>query len=547
MQWTPDGEAFRISDLTRLESETLPSFFRHSRFQSLVRQLNFYNFRKINRERTFWVYYHPLFHRDRPQELHKLRRRTCPGFDGRRHRPHSPSTPLTVGSEDQGGVDGSVMSNDEDEMEYGEDRNESTFGFLSPTGGAKVSRSPSPELGHNRSGRALTRTSARLGGIKSIVSEEERSPVSNKKSRSKSSWENNSVASMDSKDDEYTEDDEVYVKPKHLARVSLPTHPPPSSNSANDENSSWHYSEQQDDNCSCSNSSTRKVKKTSDRDIRELADVSRQLNAICREYNVRNSTAKPKNRRGRPPTNHSVGIESYGSYGGRSNLAFGLDKPYSSYSLTKCDLFTYDDEDDCILENGELQQHEAKEDPRRDVKEVFMDLTPASQDHAIIESLIRACQLSVSLGGKAKSIAAASLSFCLSTHPQDPNIALKIISHIKLCPLLAEEFESYCTALSRGIAPATSTSLMSMWTNMADRCRYATHLEATASSELSKPTLHHITCSVGISALEDLKRDWKTFSRNYMNLILSSFKSHGIKLNAAQTAVIDRCASIWFH
>ncbi|GMH51959.1 hypothetical protein TL16_g01125 [Triparma laevis f. inornata] len=73
----PSGDAFRISDLARLEQETLPAHFRHSRFQSLVRQLNFYNFRKVNRERTFWVYKHPLFHRDRPQDLPLLRRKTC--------------------------------------------------------------------------------------------------------------------------------------------------------------------------------------------------------------------------------------------------------------------------------------------------------------------------------------------------------------------------------------------------------------------------------------------------------------------------------------
>lgn len=42
-----------------------------------MRQLNFYNFRKVNRERTFWVYKHPLFHRDRPQDLPLLRRKTC--------------------------------------------------------------------------------------------------------------------------------------------------------------------------------------------------------------------------------------------------------------------------------------------------------------------------------------------------------------------------------------------------------------------------------------------------------------------------------------
>eukprot|EP00548_Thalassiothrix_antarctica_P009170 CAMPEP_0194160804 /NCGR_PEP_ID=MMETSP0152-20130528/78586_1 /TAXON_ID=1049557 /ORGANISM="Thalassiothrix antarctica, Strain L6-D1" /LENGTH=510 /DNA_ID=CAMNT_0038870521 /DNA_START=732 /DNA_END=2261 /DNA_ORIENTATION=+ len=85
--WTPDGDAFKIgADLQRLEAETLPQYFRHSRFQSLVRQLNFYNFRKVNRERTFWVYKHRLFHRERPEDLHLLRRRTCPGVDGRKNR-----------------------------------------------------------------------------------------------------------------------------------------------------------------------------------------------------------------------------------------------------------------------------------------------------------------------------------------------------------------------------------------------------------------------------------------------------------------------------
>ena len=40
IQWTPSGDAFIIgSDLNRLESETLPQYFRHNRFQSLVRQV----------------------------------------------------------------------------------------------------------------------------------------------------------------------------------------------------------------------------------------------------------------------------------------------------------------------------------------------------------------------------------------------------------------------------------------------------------------------------------------------------------------------------
>jgi hypothetical protein len=86
-QWTASGDAFVIgSDLKRLESETLPQYFRHNRFQSLVRQLNFYSFRKINRERNVWIYKHELFHRDHDEDLHLVRRRTCPGMDGRKQR-----------------------------------------------------------------------------------------------------------------------------------------------------------------------------------------------------------------------------------------------------------------------------------------------------------------------------------------------------------------------------------------------------------------------------------------------------------------------------
>lgn len=48
--------------------------------------MNFYSFRKINRERNVWIYKHKLFHRDHPEDLHQVRRRTCPGVDGRKQR-----------------------------------------------------------------------------------------------------------------------------------------------------------------------------------------------------------------------------------------------------------------------------------------------------------------------------------------------------------------------------------------------------------------------------------------------------------------------------
>lgn len=46
-----DGTAFEVKDPRRLEQDILPKYFRHSRFQSLVRQLNFYSFKKISKVR----------------------------------------------------------------------------------------------------------------------------------------------------------------------------------------------------------------------------------------------------------------------------------------------------------------------------------------------------------------------------------------------------------------------------------------------------------------------------------------------------------------
>ncbi|CAM9819319.1 unnamed protein product, partial [Hapterophycus canaliculatus] len=72
----PDGTAFEVKDPRRLEQDILPKYFRHSRFQSLVRQLNFYSFKKISKERSVWIYKHAFFRRDEPELLHALKRKT---------------------------------------------------------------------------------------------------------------------------------------------------------------------------------------------------------------------------------------------------------------------------------------------------------------------------------------------------------------------------------------------------------------------------------------------------------------------------------------
>jgi len=74
--WVRDGAAFEVRCPKLFETEILPRFFRHSRFQSFVRQLNFYAFKKISRERSCWVYSHEYFQRDKPELLDMLRRKT---------------------------------------------------------------------------------------------------------------------------------------------------------------------------------------------------------------------------------------------------------------------------------------------------------------------------------------------------------------------------------------------------------------------------------------------------------------------------------------
>lgn len=44
--WTDDGKAFVVKDTTKFAAEHLPRFFKHANFQSFVRQLNIYGFRK---------------------------------------------------------------------------------------------------------------------------------------------------------------------------------------------------------------------------------------------------------------------------------------------------------------------------------------------------------------------------------------------------------------------------------------------------------------------------------------------------------------------
>jgi HSF-type DNA-binding len=85
--WSEDGETFIVKDPTKFEQEIIPQFFKHSKFTSFVRQLNFYSFRKIKymdnlrldpkleaETANFWRFRHEKFQRGKPHLLLDIKR-----------------------------------------------------------------------------------------------------------------------------------------------------------------------------------------------------------------------------------------------------------------------------------------------------------------------------------------------------------------------------------------------------------------------------------------------------------------------------------------
>jgi len=575
VSWVPSGEAFRISNLARLEAETLPQYFRHSRFQSLVRQLNFYNFRKINRERTFWVYYHPLFHRDRPEEMHKLRRRTCPGFDGRRNRPNQDVSPPPPSSS-------ITWSNNEvvherhhpEEMEEGGARPHPQAMLTSPHGaGVKVSRSPSPSsspMDHLPAGRGSYHSygyahdghardgHAHGGGppppLESVISEEERGDYVRQTSLASASSDHYGThysameGERDYKDYHRAEGEDAGAD-AHRARGRAPTRPPADPPREEEEivvdQLSCHLDgpnhQAPDDRGPAATASTtftkksrkakiwnldndRSDKKCSKEELQErqrhlkvVADVSRRLEGICADHATSVLERKPrrgKGGRGRPGASDDVTIPA------QMIPVFGLDKPHNHYyGAGKCDLFTYDcdegfvvDDQDCGHDGFEKKERDAPAESRSpgEPREEAI-ATPPSSCPLANRSLVRACaegRLSDAPAGGGsrleRALAPSMLSFCLSTHPRDPLLYVKISSLLREKPALAGEFRAYREALAPGSDPGMKPAFQT----------------------------------------DDLKRDWRTFALNFFGRVVPPRGARG-GLSAAEEEALDGCVACW--
>ena len=75
--WTADGTAFAVKDSAQLATDHLPRYFKHSNFQSFVRQLNIYGFRKdtaIPPGSREDVFRHDYFRQGREDLLESIKR-----------------------------------------------------------------------------------------------------------------------------------------------------------------------------------------------------------------------------------------------------------------------------------------------------------------------------------------------------------------------------------------------------------------------------------------------------------------------------------------
>ncbi|EQC39249.1 hypothetical protein SDRG_03454 [Saprolegnia diclina VS20] len=109
--WCDDGKSFIVHDYDAMERDILPTYFRHNKFASFQRQLNYFGFRKLHKAKendTSSTYSQPFFIKSDPSRMLQIKRKTqrlktptagsTPSASGR--RPSSASTPSSSSSSD---------------------------------------------------------------------------------------------------------------------------------------------------------------------------------------------------------------------------------------------------------------------------------------------------------------------------------------------------------------------------------------------------------------------------------------------------------------
>ncbi|GMF40456.1 unnamed protein product [Phytophthora fragariaefolia] len=76
LRWTPDGRAFEIHDMAAMMQLVLPKYFKHSKYTSFQRQLNYFNFRKWTKSKAVvCTFSNQFFQRDDPALAWRITRK----------------------------------------------------------------------------------------------------------------------------------------------------------------------------------------------------------------------------------------------------------------------------------------------------------------------------------------------------------------------------------------------------------------------------------------------------------------------------------------
>lgn len=76
LRWTPDGSAFEIHDMAVMTGYVLPKYFKHRKYASFQRQLNYFHFRKWTKSRAVvCTFSNQFFQRDQPALTWRITRK----------------------------------------------------------------------------------------------------------------------------------------------------------------------------------------------------------------------------------------------------------------------------------------------------------------------------------------------------------------------------------------------------------------------------------------------------------------------------------------
>jgi hypothetical protein len=76
LRWTPNGHAFEIHDMEKMMEYVLPKYFKHRKYTSFQRQLNYFNFKKWTKSKAVvCTFSNEYFVRDQPELSWRITRK----------------------------------------------------------------------------------------------------------------------------------------------------------------------------------------------------------------------------------------------------------------------------------------------------------------------------------------------------------------------------------------------------------------------------------------------------------------------------------------